>query len=109
MVRYTLIPRSGTFDVVTDNYLCIMYHQIHKKKLNLCYIILQHMIDSCMNPLQSNVCLAYGMPITLILKDFNVPLENEDCDYTFMRFTSKTRKKRKVAEVRNLSNFPVEE
>ena len=48
------------------------------------------MIDSCMKPKKSNVALAYGIHITLILKDCNVPFENEECDCTFMRFTSKT-------------------
>jgi hypothetical protein len=67
-----------------------MYHLITKKKLNLCYIILQHMIDSCMNPKQSNAALAYGMHITPILRAAKVDLEGEEGDYTFMRFTSKT-------------------
>ena len=90
MIRHTLLPRSGTFEAVTDTDLCIMYHLITKKKLNLCYIILQHMIDSCMNPKQSNVALAYGMHITPILRATKVKLEEEDRDYTFMRFTCKT-------------------
>jgi len=49
MIRHTMLPRSGTFDAVSNTDLCVMYHLITKKKLNLCYIILQHMIDSCMN------------------------------------------------------------
>jgi len=48
------------------------------------------MIDSCMNPKQSNVALAYGMHITPILRAAKVDLEGEDGDYTFMSFTSKT-------------------
>ena len=90
MIRHTLLPRSGTFEAVTDTDLCIMYHLITKKKLNLCYIILQHMIDSCMNPKQSNAALAYGMHITPILRAAKIDLEGEAGDYTFMRFTSKT-------------------
>ena len=90
MIRHTLLPRSGTFEAVTDTDLCIMYHLITKKKLNLCYIILQHMIDSCMNPKQSNVALAYGMHITPILRAAKIDLEGEAGGYTFMRFTSKT-------------------
>jgi len=139
MIRHTLLPRSGTFDAVSDTDLCIMYHLITKKKLNLCYIILQHMIDSCMNPKQSNAALAYGMHITPILRATKVNLEGEDGDCTFMRFTSKTlgqlhittsnmptpvsleatgsvkrhsdqkvkksRKKRKLEKVRNLSSI----
>ncbi|AES97256.1 hypothetical protein MTR_5g047870 [Medicago truncatula] len=90
MIRHTLLPRSGTFEVVTDTDLCIMYHMIIKKRLNLCYIILQHMTDSCLNPKQSNAALAYGMHITSILRSAKVNLEGEDGDYSFMRFTSKT-------------------
>ena len=139
MIRHTLVPKSGTFEAVIDTNLCIMYHLIKKKKLNLCYIIPQHMIDSCMNPKQSNVALAYGMHITPILRATKVDLEGEDGDYTFMRFTSKTlaqlhittsnmpspvsseatgsvkrhsdqkvkksRKKRKLEKVRNLSSI----
>jgi len=90
MIHYTLLPRSGTYEVVTHTNLSFIYHLVKKKKLNLCYVIIQHMIDSCMNPKQSSDALAYGIPITLFLKDHNVPLENEQCDYDFMRFTSKT-------------------
>ena len=91
MIRHTLLPRNGTFDAVSDTDLCIMYHLIIKKKLNLCYIILQHMIDSCFNPKQSNAAFAYGMHITPILRAAKVNLDEEDGDYTFMRFTSKSQ------------------
>jgi len=87
MIRHTLLPRSGTFDAVSDTDLCIMYHLIKKKKLNLSYIILQRMIYSCMNPKQTNVVLAYGMHITTILRVVKVDLEGEDGDYTFIIFT----------------------
>jgi len=143
MIRHTLLPRSGTLEAVSNTDLCIMYHLITKKKLNLCYIILQLMIDPCMNPKQSNDALAYGMHITPILRAANVNLEEEDGDYTFMRFTSKTlaqlhittsnmlthvsseatgsvkrhsdqnvkksRKKRKLEKVRNLSSIQRQE
>jgi len=102
MIRHTFLPRSGTFDAVSDTDLCIMYHLITKKKLNLCYIILQHMIDSCINPKQSNAALAYGMHITPILRAAKVNLEEEDGDYTFMRFTSKTLAKLHITT----SNMP---
>lgn len=89
MVRHNLLPRSGTFEAVSDTNLCIMYHLIQKKKLNFYYIILQHMINYFMNPKKSNVSIAYGMHITLILRTAKVDLEGEDGNYTFMRFTSK--------------------
>jgi len=48
MIWHTLLPRCRTFDDVTDTYLCIIYHLMTKTKLNLCFVILQYMIDSCL-------------------------------------------------------------
>ena len=90
MIRHTLLPRCGTFDVVTYIDLCIMYHLMTKTKLNLCFIILQYMIDSCLAVKQKVVELPYGMHTTPIFKAARVSLEGEESKYTFMRFTTKT-------------------
>jgi len=90
MIRHTLLPRCGTFDAVTDIDLCIMYHLMTKTKLKLCFIILQYMIDSCLDVKQKFVELPYGMDMTPIFKAAQVSLEGEECEYTFMRFTTKT-------------------
>ena len=66
MIRNTLLPIYGTFDVDTD--LCIMYHLMTKTKLNLCFIILQYMIDSCLAIKQKVVELPYGIHMTLSLR-----------------------------------------
>ena len=47
MIRHTLLPRCGSFEVITDADLCIMHHFLTKTKLNLCFVILQHMMDQC--------------------------------------------------------------
>lgn len=90
MIRHTLLPRCGTFDAITDTDLCIMYHLMTKTKLNLCFIILQYMIDSCLDVKQKVVELSYGMHMTPIFKVAQVSLQGEECEYTFMRFTTKT-------------------
>ena len=90
MIRHTLLPRCGTFDVVTNTYLCIIYHLMTKTKRNLCFIILQHMIDSFLAFKQKVARLSYGMHMTQIFKNANVSLEGEESNYTFIRFTPKT-------------------
>ena len=47
MIRHTILPRCGSFEVVTDIDLCIMYHLINKIPLNLYYVMIQYMIDQC--------------------------------------------------------------
>jgi hypothetical protein len=61
-----------------------------KTKLNLCFIILQYMIDSCLAVKQKVVELPYGIHMTPIFKVAQVSLEGEESKYTFMRFTTKT-------------------
>jgi len=89
MIRHTLLPRCGSFDVVSDTDLCIIYHLMTKTKLNLCFIIIQHMIDSCLAIKHSVAGLPYRMHMTPIFKKANVSLEGEESKYDFMRFTAK--------------------
>jgi len=90
MIRHTLLPRCGSFDVISDIDLCIIYHLMNKTKLNLCYIIIQHMIDSCLAIKQTVVGLPYGMHLTPLFQKVNVPLEGEERRLDFMTFSSKT-------------------
>jgi len=142
MIRHSLFPRCGSFDVVSDIDLCIIYHLMKKTKLNLCFIIIQHMIDSCLAIKQTVAGLPYGMHLTPLFQKANVPLEGEKRKLDFMTFSSKTigqlhittsnmssstisgtsrsikrpsnqyvqktRKKRKVEEIRNKSPENVE-
>jgi len=90
MIRYTLLPRCGSFDVVSNIDLCIIYHLMNKTKLNLCFIIIQHMIDSCLAIKQTVAGLPYGMHLTPLFQKANVPLEGEKHKLDFMTFSSKT-------------------
>ncbi|KEH15728.1 hypothetical protein MTR_0611s0030, partial [Medicago truncatula] len=90
MVRHTLVPKCGSFDVVSDMDLCIIYHLITKTKLNLWFLIIQHMIDSCLAVKQSVAGLPYGMHLTSIFQKANIPFEGEKRKLDFMKFTSKT-------------------
>jgi len=90
MIRHTLAPKCGSFDVVSDMDLCIIHHLMNKTKLNLCFIIIQHMIDSCLTIKQIVVGLPYAMHLTPIFQKAKVPLEGEKRKLDFMKFTSKT-------------------
>jgi len=90
MIRHTLVPKYGYFDVVSDMDLCIIHHLMNKTKLYLCFIIIQHIIDSCLAIKQSVAGLPYRMHLTPIFQKANVPLEGEKRKLDFMKFTSKT-------------------
>jgi len=90
MVRHTLVPKCGSFHVVSVIDLCIIFHLMIKTKLNLCFIITQHMIESCLAIKQTVVGLPYGMHLTPLFQKANVPLEGEKRKLEFMKFTSKT-------------------
>jgi len=66
MIRHNLLPRCGSFEVVTDTDLCIIHHLMTKTKFNLCFVMLQHMIDQCFSIKQKVVGLPYGMHMTPI-------------------------------------------
>ncbi|AES97002.2 hypothetical protein MTR_5g044090 [Medicago truncatula] len=90
MIRHTLLPRCGSFDVISDIDMCIIHHLMNKTKLNLCYIIIQHMIDSCLAIKQTVASLPYGMHLTPLFQKAKVPLEGEKRKLDFMTFSSKT-------------------
>ncbi|KEH17462.1 hypothetical protein MTR_0014s0490 [Medicago truncatula] len=90
MIRHTLLPRCGSFEVITDTDLCIIYHLITKTKLNLCFVMLQHMMDQCYSFKQKVAGLPYGMHLTPIFEAAGISLGKEKGQDTFMRFTAKT-------------------
>lgn len=90
MIRHCLLPRCGSFELVSDIDLCFIYHLMKKIKLNLCFIIIQHMIDSCLAIKQTSAGLPYGMHLTSIFQKAKVPLEGEKRKLNFMTFSSKT-------------------
>jgi len=104
MIRHTLVPKSGSFDVVSDMDLCIIHHLISKTKLNLCFIIIQHMIDSCLAMKQTVAGLPYGMHLISIFQKAKVPLEGEPHKIDFMKFTSKTLGQLRITTT-NMASF----
>jgi len=77
MIRHTILPTCGSFDAVTEIYLCIIYHLINKIPLNLCYIMIQYMIDQCYSIKQKVVGLPYGMHLTPIFRAAKIDLNKE--------------------------------
>ena len=104
MIRYTLVPKCGSFDVVYDTDLSIIHHLMKKTKLNLCFIIIQHMIDSCSAIKQTVAGLPYGMHLTPIFQKAKVPLEGEKRKLDFMKFTSKTLGELRITTT-NMASF----
>lgn len=76
----TIITRAGSWDKVNNSDLNVVYHLVHKKPLNIGYLILAHMKRSA----SSHCSEPYAMLLTKILKEFNVPLDDEvgldECD-----------------------------
>ena len=103
MIIHTILPRCGTFEVVTNIDLCILYHLMNKTPLNLCYIMIQYMIDQCFSIKPKVVGLPYGMNLTPIFRAANISLDEEDGQDTFMKFTAKT-----ISQLRlTTTNMPI--
>jgi hypothetical protein len=103
MIRHTILPRCGTFDAITDLDLCILYHLMNKTPLNLCYVMIQYMIDQCFSIKQKVAGLPYGMHLTPIFKAVGISLDGEEGQDTFMKFTAKT-----ISQLRLTStNMPI--
>jgi len=69
----TILARAGSWDKVNNTDLNIVYHLVHKKPLNLGYLILAHMKHSAF----ARRSAPYAMLLTKIFKEFNVPLDDE--------------------------------
>jgi len=102
MIRHTLVPKCGSFDVVSNMDLCIIHYLINKTKLNLCFLIIQHMIDSCLAIKQTVVGLPYGMHLTF--QKAKVPIEGEKRKLDFMKFTFKTLGQLRITTT-NMASF----
>jgi len=63
---------------------------MNKTPLNLCYIMIQYMIDQCFSIKQKVVGLPYGMNLTPIFRAANISLDKEEGQDTFMKFIAKT-------------------
>jgi len=69
----TILARAKSWDKVNNSDLNVVYHLVHKKPLNLGYLILAHMKHSA-----SHCCSApYAMLLTKIFRELQVPLDDE--------------------------------
>lgn len=76
---HSILPRVGTFQVVIDYDLMIIYCLWQKIKLSFPFLIINHMIKAT-KPIKSTSSVPYGMLMTVIFKHFGVPLEGEPKD-----------------------------
>ncbi|KAK2445002.1 hypothetical protein QL285_015983 [Trifolium repens] len=71
LCQHCIFPRTGSLDKVTDNDLLIMHHLSKGIKLNLPFIIIQHMIHVA-NSGVKKVTLPYAMILTKIFRIFKI-------------------------------------
>ncbi|KAK2422917.1 hypothetical protein QL285_033410 [Trifolium repens] len=103
--QHCIFPRTGSLDKVTENDLLIMHHLSKGIKLNLPYIIIQHMIHVANSGIKK-VTLPYAMILTKIFRIFKVDetdqrVENSCTSFKFKNLVSEDTSnlgKRKRAE-----------
>ena len=69
------IPRSGSFDWVSERDLTFMEKVVNSELINLPYIMLNQMKETTR---KVNTCLPYGMAFTIIFEAANINLDGED-------------------------------
>ncbi|GAV69292.1 hypothetical protein CFOL_v3_12793 [Cephalotus follicularis] len=74
MVATHIVPRSGSFDFVSQMRLYIMWHIVTGTMLNLPLLILRHMKE-CLS--KDSGKLSHGGLLTKLFKIFGVPLDAE--------------------------------
>ncbi|GAU49897.1 hypothetical protein TSUD_281820 [Trifolium subterraneum] len=94
---HSIFPRKGSKDKVTHNDMMIMYHLSQQIKLNLPYVLIQHMINTIENE-NKKVTLPYGMFLTRVFREFKVSFVGEESKNTYTTFTTKNIDRMKKAE-----------
>ncbi|GAU17216.1 hypothetical protein TSUD_178470 [Trifolium subterraneum] len=94
---HSIFPRKGSKDKVTHNDMMIMYHLSQQIKLNLPYVLIQHMINTIENE-NKKVTLPYGMFLTRIFRESKVSFVGEESKNTYTTFTTKNIDRMKKAE-----------
>ncbi|KAK2444342.1 hypothetical protein QL285_015372 [Trifolium repens] len=79
MLLHCIFPRIGSKQKVTDIDLLIMYHMTKGIKLNLPYVIIQHMIHAAKSG-SKKIALPYGMILTKIFRIFEIDESNQRVD-----------------------------
>jgi hypothetical protein len=77
MCLHSIFPRKGSKDKVTENDMMMMYHMFNKVKMNLPYVLIQHMIYTIENGTKK-ITLPYGMFLTRVFRHFDVSLRGEE-------------------------------
>ncbi|KAK2451824.1 hypothetical protein QL285_010840 [Trifolium repens] len=79
MLLHCIFPRIGSKQKVTDIDLLIMYHMTKGIKLNLPYVIIQHMIHAAKSG-SKKIALPYGMILTKLFRIFEIDESNQRVD-----------------------------
>lgn len=75
--QHSILPHYGSHEFVFNNDALIIYHLLHRKRLNLPHIFIQNMIT-----------FPYGMVLTRIFRCFNIPLTTETSIFKISKFSS---------------------
>ncbi|MCH80750.1 hypothetical protein A2U01_0001523 [Trifolium medium] len=86
--QYCIFPRLGSMEKVTDNDYMVLYHLSKKIKLNLPYVIIQHMIKTVQSG-TNRVIIPYGVFLTKIFRYHRVNLREECSENDCHSFSSK--------------------
>jgi hypothetical protein len=88
MCRFSLVPRSGSKHSVSKTDMMLMYHMSNGIKVNLPYVITQHMIAAARQK-KKTTTIPYGMVLTTNFRHFDILLSNEkpksDCTTIFFQ------------------------
>jgi hypothetical protein len=76
MIQNHIFPRMGTKEKVHDGDMMIMYYLGSGKRLNLPYVMIQHMIEAAGSGTKK-ITLPYGVHLTKVFKSANVNLKAE--------------------------------
>ncbi|KEH20461.1 hypothetical protein MTR_8g078850 [Medicago truncatula] len=91
MCQYNIFPRKGSFENISKNDFMVIYHAVFKERLNLPFVLIQHMIATSKTK-NRTFCLPYGMLLSLVFIHFKIPLENEPSIYDIQIFNTKNIK-----------------
>lgn len=83
MCLHSIFPRVGSLENINTSDLCIIYHLMNKKPLNINYLIINHMMKVAENPMKSAI-VPYGMTLNKVFKRFKVPLKDENIDTNYI-------------------------
>nr|XP_012567453.1 cell wall protein RBR3-like [Cicer arietinum] len=79
MCQHTLIPHCESHEYVSDNDALLIHHLLNCKRLNLLYIILQHMICAATKDYRKNI-VPYGMVLTKVFSTNPIPFSSPPTD-----------------------------